>query len=431
MRPIKLDCRSQLSVSKYYPVSVFSMAPIKKKKKKSARLWWQIHQIVGLKLSLLLSFILLTGTLAVLSHEIDWLIQPSLRVDSETAPEQPNWPVIVSSVANHPDVTQVRQIYKPRASFFAVKAMVVWKNDQLGFLHVHPGSGVIQGKGPWVGAQRVLRDMHRALNIPTFIGVPIVTSLSFLMLISFITAFVVYPKWWRGFFKPIRWTNARTAFGDFHRLAGLWSLWLLFIITITSAWYFIEYTGGDAPDFKTTSLAGQDIPLSELAERFPENLKKAQDAYPSLEINAVGFPSEQAGAFRFSGQGEAILVRDRANYVHTNPLTTEALLVHDGQGLSLHSRISEMADPLHFGTFGGYWTIGLYFFFGIILTALSISGSAIYALRILKAEKSAPNSKTVVAKIWYGMGRWRWAAAGLTTFSFVALPFIFVEYMPG
>ena len=39
-----------------------------------------MHQWVGLKLSLFLTFILFTGTLAVVSHEIDWLLQPSLRV---------------------------------------------------------------------------------------------------------------------------------------------------------------------------------------------------------------------------------------------------------------------------------------------------------------------------------------------------------------
>lgn len=403
----------------------------KKKKRKLSRLWWQIHQIAGLKLSLLLSFILLTGTLAVFSHEIDWLLQPSLRINSDTAPEKPNWPAIVAAAATHPDVAEVRQIYKPRASFFAARAIVTWKDGSIGFLNIHPATGVVQGKGPWAGAQRILRDMHRSLNIPTSIGVPIVTSLAFLMLISFITAFVVYPKWWRGFFKPIRWTNARTTFGDFHRLAGLWSLWLLFIITVTSIWYFVEYTGGRAPGFKFADVDSQGLSRMELNKKFPENLKSAQNAYPELDINSVGFPVSQNGAFRFSGQDKAWLVRDRANYVHTNPSNTHAVLVHYGHDLGIHNRISEMADPLHFGTFGGYWTQTLYFVFGLILTGLSISGSAIYALRMLKTEKTAPNSKKVTVKIWYGMGRWRWLAAGLTIMPLVLLPFIFLSYMPG
>ena len=51
---------------------------------KAARTWWKVHQWVGLKLSLFMTFILFTGTLAVLSAEIDWLVQPSLRVAPST-----------------------------------------------------------------------------------------------------------------------------------------------------------------------------------------------------------------------------------------------------------------------------------------------------------------------------------------------------------
>ncbi|HEV7233138.1 MAG TPA: PepSY domain-containing protein, partial [Sphingorhabdus sp.] len=47
---------------------------------KRGRLWWHVHQWVGFKLSLLLGFICLTGTLAAFSSEIDWLLTPSLRV---------------------------------------------------------------------------------------------------------------------------------------------------------------------------------------------------------------------------------------------------------------------------------------------------------------------------------------------------------------
>ncbi|QYU71247.1 PepSY domain-containing protein [Leptolyngbya sp. 15MV] len=58
---------------------------------KAARTWWVVHQWVGLKLSLFLSFIMFTGTLAVVSHEIDWLLQPSLRVAPSTAQGPVAW----------------------------------------------------------------------------------------------------------------------------------------------------------------------------------------------------------------------------------------------------------------------------------------------------------------------------------------------------
>jgi uncharacterized iron-regulated membrane protein len=52
-----------------------------------------------------------------------------------------------------------------------------------------------------------------------------------------------------------------------------------------------------------------------------------------------------------------------------------------GQELSVHQRIAEMADPLHFGTFGGLVTQTLWFLFGAALTLLSLSGVYLFGLR--------------------------------------------------
>ena len=165
------------------------------KKQSSSRLWWHIHQWVGLKLSIFMAFILLTGSLAVVSHEIDWLIQPSLRVaPSSVAAGEPNWPAIAISAAEYPRTERVLSIDQPTASAFAVRAMVEWEDGTLGFLHIHPSTGAVQGEGWWVGAQRILRNMHRHLNLPTKYGVPLVSALSVLLLISFVTSMIVYKN---------------------------------------------------------------------------------------------------------------------------------------------------------------------------------------------------------------------------------------------
>jgi uncharacterized iron-regulated membrane protein len=270
--------------------------------------------------------------------------------------------------------------------------------------------------------------MHRHINLPTKYGVPIVSSLAVLMLISFITAFIVYPKWWRGFFKPIRFSKgARAAWGDFHRLAGLWSLWFLLLITLTSLWYLAESTGLKAPGAPTASLGRQDITISELGQNLEPALREAKKAFPELEVTHILFPLDESGTYRIQGQHEAWLVRQRANTVWVNPQTTEPLLVTKGTELSVHQRISEMADPLHFGTFAGYWTKIPWFLFGLLLTGLSVSGSAIYALRILKTEKQEGRFNPAVVKIWLGMGIWRWPAALCLIIAFALLPFLVMQ----
>ena len=84
-----------------------------------------------------------------------------------------------------------------------------------------------------------------------------------------------------------------------------------------------------------------------------------------------------------------------------------------------------MADPLHFGTFGGYWTKIPWFLFGALLTALSVSGVALYSLRLFKAERRLAATGPAIARAWRGMSHWRWPALGLVIAGFVLLPNLF------
>ena len=394
--------------------------PAVAKKRKTSRLWWHVHQWVGFKLALFMSFICLTGTLAVFSSEIDWLIQPSLRVAPSSVTGEPDWEKIAASATRYPHVAQINSIDAPTASAFAVRVMVEWDDKRLGFLHVHPTTGVVQGEGPWVGAQRIFRNMHRHLNLPGKIGIPIVTSLSFLLLVSLGTSFVVYKKWWRGFLKPMRTRDARTWWGDFHRLAGVWSLWFVTLIAVTGLWYFVEQMGGQAPVPKAEAVEPYAASLPEVGDHLAASLAAARRADPDLRITGVGFPDEKSGAFVFTGDKSAILVRPRTNAVWTEVATGKVVAQFDGRDLNVHQRISEMADPLHFGYFGGYWTKVPWFLFGLLMTGLSVSGVVIYALRIGREMRAQVVQRPGWRIAWRGMGVWGWI-------SLIAIVVAFVE----
>jgi uncharacterized iron-regulated membrane protein len=398
----------------------------RERKRKASRVWWHVHQWVGLKLAILMSFICLTGTLAVVSNEIDWLLQPSLRVDPSTvAAGEPAWDRMVASAAAYPGVKRVQSINQPEASAFAARAMVVWQDKRLGFLHLHPTTGAVQGIGPWVGAQRVLRNMHRHLNLPGWIGIPLVTSLSFLLLVTLATSFVVYKKWWRGFLRAPRDRDARTWWGDFHRLAGVWTLWFVALIMATGIWYFVEQMGGRADVPRVKDVAGYSGGPGDIAAGIAPSLAAARAADPDLRIEGVGLPSEKSGAYLFTGQKTAILVRQRANAVWIEAGTGKVLAVFDGRDLTVHQRISEMADPLHFGYFGGYWTKAIWFLFGSLLTALSVSGMAIYALRIGRELKQATPFRMGLRRAWQGMGLWAWPATACVVIGLALIPTLF------
>jgi uncharacterized iron-regulated membrane protein len=390
---------------------------------KASRTWWAVHQWVGLKLSLFLTFVLFTGTLAVVSQEIDWLLQPGLRVAPSTVEGPVAWAKIAENAARHPDAAEVNAIAAPVASAFAAQVVIEEPDGTLGFLYAHPTTGEIQGQGPWVNAARILRNMHRHLNMPVKYGVPIVSSLAFLLLVSLVTSFVVYKKWWRGFLKPLRRRDARTWWGDFHRLAGVWSLWFVLLISLTSVWYFAESLGLNAPPAPRAEVP-EGVAMLAPAQLGPA-IAAAEAAYPGLNVRYVSLPNENNPLLQMQGDYKAVLVRHRANAVWVDPATSEVLLKTDGRDMNLHQRIGEMADPLHFGYFGGYWTKVPWFLFGLLMTGLSVSGAAIYSLRIAREREKPIRLVRSAAGMWRGMGRWRWLSVLLIAIGFALLPTLF------
>lgn len=92
------------------------------------------------------------------------------------------------------------------------------------------------------------------------------------------------------------------------------------------------------------------------------------------------------------------------------------LRVEKGEELSAHQRISEMADPLHFGTFGGMATKVVWFVFGLAMAGLCVTGMAIYSLRlknVLAPDELAQRRHGFAGRLWLGMGAWACPSAAL------------------
>ena len=391
----------------------------KPRRKKLTRLWWRVHQWVGLKLSLVMSFILITGTIAVLSHEIDWLIHPEMRVDPATVSAEVNWPAVAETIAEARPDMRIDFLQAPIDPWFAATALGQTADGDRRILLLHPETGALQGDISYMTVQRVFRFMHRHLFLPTAIGVPLVSAFSILLLISLATSFAVYKKWWRGFFKPLRGRDARTWTGDFHRLAGVWSIWFIALMILTGIWYLAESTVWRAPAHPRADVPSIGLTSAEAAPRLAESLSGARAANPDLRLKRILYPGERSGAFVFQGQDAALLVRPRSNAVWTDAATGEVKLVTDGRDLNVHQRLSEMADPLHFGYFGGLATKLIWFVFGLLLSALSITGLAIYSLRLMKSERQPTRIGAVTGLAWRGMGAWKWPSAGLLIACFV------------
>ncbi len=380
--------------------------------KNPRHLWFAVHSWVGLKLSLLMSFVLITGTLAVVSNELDWLTQASMRVEPRPASERASWGEMVSALQKaYPDWT-ISYIREPIDPWFAATAYGRTPDGTLRLIDIDPYTAAVTGDRGWMSFQRFFRNAHRHLMLPTAIGVPLVSALSLLLLISLVSGLVLYRKFWRGFFKPPRRGRKTRVFqGDLHRLLALWTLWFLPVIALTGLFYLAESLGWRAPPFGPTSLQASQQEGALTRETVDSLAAKTRTVLPGLRIAQVLPPANPGEPLVFRGYTDNTwLVRPRASFVSFDPATGAVLASHRAGDASWHQRLSEMADPLHFGYFGGWVTKLLWFIFGAGLSALSVSGIIIYGTRVAKAPGAGPaQAGTGLRTAWRGMGLWKWA----------------------
>jgi uncharacterized iron-regulated membrane protein len=376
--------------------------------KKSRRQWFGLHSWVGLKLSLLFFFVSLTGTVAVYAYEVDWLLSPAMRVQAPAGVErQAPGTLLAAALQAYPGWTP-GFMHLNLPSYMAVELIAEDELGELRRIYINPYTAEIQGVAGWFNAHRFLREAHRHLMLPLKWGLTVVSLLSIPLLLSMISAFPIFKRWWRGFFKlPKRDDPPRRWWGNLHRWLGLWSLPFILVIALTGFWYLIEFWGASAPQ---ASHRWQPLPeagaLSPRAEDLNRTIDSVLVQWPGFELNSIWFPGG-GKPLVLQGQASALLVRPRANAILLDPSNGQVMGRVRGEELSAHQRIAEAADPLHFGTFGGQATRLLWFVWGAALCLLSGSGVWIYALR-LAGRRQPPRWRS----IWRGL-KWRWAQLAL------------------
>jgi len=284
-------------------------------------------------------------------------------------------------------------ISAPMYSNFASVALTV--DPELGLRRtlMNPYTGEVIADMDWyASAQRVLRDLHRYLLSPVG-GIYLVGPLAIVLLISVITALLFYRKWWRGFFKLRVGNGSRAFWGSFHKVSGLWSLWFILLISITGVWYLAEAFLADINvdiQFDRPRVAEQ-----QLLERKPTEsmispshaIAIARQHIDNFRVTNMTLPRNQSTPYYLVGQTDALLVRDRSNHIFIDPVTAEVLRKQETADQTAFERWIDMADPLHFGNFGGTGASGLivksiWFAFGLLMCGLTVTGIVIFIKRI-------------------------------------------------
>ncbi|MCE0463669.1 MULTISPECIES: PepSY-associated TM helix domain-containing protein [Pseudomonas] len=372
-------------------------------KKSRSKLWFLVHSWLALPIWFFVLIVCVTGTLAVVSQEIVWLVNPDMRASKPSDDAQRlSYDQVVAAIRQAQPQTQVLSIARPDESHFALEVKVTYPDGRPDTVYVNPYTGIVQGSAPVFNFRAFTRALHGWWLVPFTNGYSwgwyLVSFLGLPLLASLVTGLVVYKRFWKGFFHPtLRFRHgARIFWGDFHRLSGIWSIWFIAVISITGTWFLIQAVLGDnhisissAPVLPAVSR--ESVPLSTDGLPPPQlSLDRAVDIarqqIPGLEASFISLPGNAYSHLEIGGRGWYPLMYQTAT-IH--PYTAEVAasrLLSDRTALEF---VTESMRPLHTGDFGGLWVKLIWFFFGLILSMMVLSGLLIWTKRTALATANA------------------------------------------
>lgn len=366
------------------------------------RSWFRLHSWVGVVSGLLLFVVCWSGTVATLSHEIDWLLTSERRV-TPTGDRLSLEALHDIVQASHAAAT-IQSVAAP-LNARAAAVVVIKSPDQRAFrLYVDPYNGLGIGTSSGFDVHRFFRDFHQSLFVSPW-GDYLVYALGPVFFVSTAAPLIFYRRWWQRFFTLKMNRGRRVLWSDAHKLVGLWGIWFAWVIGITGAWYLFEATREDFGDGKgvwvaPSAFAHRSLPALTTHRTNPtlsvgKLIQHARQARPDLDIRNASWDS---GYFYVDGQSDHWLVRDRANKLYLDPRDGAVVFNQHASDQPLYWRWSDTADPLHFGDFGGLTSKLIWFVFGLGLSGLCLTGAWLHAQRL--AQEAG------------GRERARWAGTG-------------------
>jgi len=357
------------------------------------RRWFLVHSWVGLTFYVVLSVIVLSGTLSVIASEIDWLVYPEARVREAPRRLTPG-EVVAAFRAAHPGVEPLHGFVRtsPDHGGAALRILGVSETEGLRTYWLDPHDGTARGSAPFLTVGTVAVLLHTTLFVPV-VGSAVVSVFALFVLTSTISGIVTYRRWWRGYARLPRTQSTRLFVGDLHRLVAVWILPFLAVVGVTSLVYFWDFVGTDlvglAPRHERPAPPEIDErPLREPGLYPPARLAvdalvaRVLERHPNFEVSGVGLPQHADAPLMVYGRGAEWFTSKFDSTVALNPYTGKILGEAVAGTESLAERLNLAVDPLHFGTFGGLVTKMAWVGFGGCLFTLTITGVLAHVRRL-------------------------------------------------
>lgn len=366
--------------------------------------FFAIHSWIGIKMSILFFIVCFSGTIAVLSNELDWLFNPEMRAGPKKELADRN--LIRDNLKKDYPGGVLTYWMKPEAEYLC-DIVYVEEKGQRKYVFANPYTGKIQGEAQ-ITVQRYFRDLHYFLFIPFQVGHFTVLAFAFLLLFSLLTALIFYKKWYRKLFILKTQNGPLVFFRSLHRLVGLWSIPFSILFALTGIWYFIERANvGNIHQqirFEVPTIDLKEYDQKEWKELtytvdYDRIIDSAQVHLPGLKVEKIGPPASPGQAVYVYGSNHVPLVRSRANRVYVNPISYEVLAVQNAASINTSMWLNDIADPLHFGYWGGLPAKIIWFIMGLGISSLVLSGIWIVVKRKARSRKKLVNKKSLLG-IW-------------------------------
>jgi uncharacterized iron-regulated membrane protein len=384
------------------------------------RFWFQLHGWFSLPVWIIFCFVCLTGTISVISHELTWLTNSSARAENPENLPAKSMPDLIAIVEQAYPTAKVTTAMSFES--YLVNAVVFTDSDKpFAIAYVNQYTGEIQEINQGVTFISFMRSLHAWLLFPWqnsySVGYYLVCAMAIVMLGALITGLIVYKGFLRAFIQPkLRITQGKKTFlGDLHRLAGVWSLWFMLLMSVTGLWYLVQAVlwqndveiDPHAPIISETILpkANGSIPIKPYD--LNDALVIAQKQFPDFQATYITPPEHYRDTYKLYGEGDFIFYDEYSYGVMVNPWSGNIESVRTPDDMTALQTLSHIAHPLHYGTIGGIWTKIIWFIFGIFLTGMSITGFLMWGERTFKAgrkqsisleESTATNQYTETSK---------------------------------
>ncbi|WP_416394769.1 PepSY-associated TM helix domain-containing protein [Allohahella sp. A8] len=363
------------------------------------RRWFKVHGLLALPVWLLFAFVCFTGTIAVISHELTWLTNPAARASNPAdLPVRPLHELVDAVKAEVPDAAVSNVMLMEPYLVAAVSFSSA--NFPVALAYVNPYTADVQMINDGLTFIGFMRSLHGWLLFPWYhsysIGYYLVGAMSLVTLGALITGAVVYKRFWRAYTRPVfrLGRGLRVALGDFHRLAGAWSLWFLLLMGLTGLWYLVQgilWHNEVEIETAVTPVPLSDVPLlSDEDSTVPRPvsleaaLAQARHALPSIQPAWVSLPEHARDHFMIAGAGDSLFHDQYAYGASVNQWTGEISSLRRPETMNVLQTLTHIADPLHYGTIGGLWTKVIWFVFGLLLSTMALSGFMIWTRRTVR-----------------------------------------------